>query len=81
MRLADLTGLDVAPVKLVRVMSKDVLLIGRFDRESTEAGWIRRAMVSALTLLGLDERMAGPTRPTRSLPISSGPDSPPRWTR
>ena len=58
MRLAGLAGLDVAPVELVRAMSKDVLLIRRFDRELTEAGWTRHAMVSALTLLGLDERMA-----------------------
>ena len=58
MRLADLADLDVAHVELVRAMSKDVLLIRRFDRELTEAGWTRRAMVSALTLLGLDERMA-----------------------
>ena len=58
MRLAALAGLDVAHVELVRAMSKDVLLIRRFDRELTEAGWTRRAMVSALTVLGLDERMA-----------------------
>ena len=58
MRLAGLAGLNVAPVKLVRAMSKDVLLIRRFDREPAENGWTRRAMVSALTLLGLDERMA-----------------------
>ena len=58
MRLADLADLDVAHVELVRAMSKDVLLIRRFDRELIEAGWTRRAMVSALTLLGLDERMA-----------------------
>ena len=58
MRLADLAGLDVAHVELVRAMSKDALPIRRFDRELTEAGWTRRAMVSALTLLGLDERMA-----------------------
>ena len=58
MRLADLVGLEVAPVELVRAMNKDVLLIRRFDRELTAAGWTRRAMVSALTLLELDERMA-----------------------
>ena len=39
-------------------MSKDALLVRRFDREPAEAGWTRRAMVSALTLLDLDERMA-----------------------
>ncbi|MYH58429.1 MAG: type II toxin-antitoxin system HipA family toxin [Boseongicola sp. SB0675_bin_26] len=58
MKLASFAGLNVAPVKLVRAMNKDVLLIRRFDREPTECGWTRRAMVSALTLLGLDERFA-----------------------
>ena len=58
MRLAAIAGLDVAPVELARTMDRDVLLVGRFDGELSEAGWTRRAMVSALTLLGLDERMA-----------------------
>ncbi len=58
MRLAKAAGLDVASVKLVRAMNKDVLLIRRFDRTLSETGWTRMAMVSALTLLGLDERMA-----------------------
>ena len=58
MRLASIAGLNVAPVKLVQAMNKDVLLIRRFDREPAETGWTRRAMVSALTLLGLDERFA-----------------------
>ncbi len=58
MRLARMAGLDAAPVELTRATNKDVLLIRRFDREPTEAGWERRAFVSALTLLGLDERMA-----------------------
>ena len=58
MRLAAIAGLDVACVELARSMDKDVLLVGRFDREITEPGWTRRAMVSALTLLGLDERLA-----------------------
>ena len=58
MRIASIAGLNVAPVKLVRAMNKDVLLIRRFDREPVEGGWTRRAMVSALTLLGLDERFA-----------------------
>jgi serine/threonine-protein kinase HipA len=35
-----------------------VLLIRRFDREKDENGWLRKAMVSALTLLELDELMA-----------------------
>lgn len=58
MRLAYLAGLNVAPVSLVQAAHKDVLLIERFDRIHTPDGWQRKAMVSALTLLGLDEMMA-----------------------
>ena len=58
MRLAGLAGLDVAPVRLTRSMDKDVLLVERFDRQPTDEGVTRRAMVSALTLFGLDERLA-----------------------
>lgn len=58
MRLARLCGIDAAPVSLVSASGKDVLLLERFDRIKTEAGWQRRMMVSALTLLGLDEMMA-----------------------
>lgn len=58
MRLAALAGLNVAPVKLTKAANKDVLLIERFDREQKAQGWSRKAMVSALTLLGLDDMMA-----------------------
>lgn len=58
MRLAERLALDVAPVRLVQTAGKDVLLVERFDRKKTPEGWQRRAMVSALTLLGLDEMMA-----------------------
>jgi serine/threonine-protein kinase HipA len=58
MRLASLVGLDVAPVALTKSSKKDVLLIERFDRNHTGQGWQRKCMVSALTLLGLDEMMA-----------------------
>lgn len=58
MRLAALAGLSVAPVKLATAANKDVLLIERFDREKTAQGWTRKAMVSALTLFGLDDMMA-----------------------
>ena len=58
MRLASLIGLDVAPVALIKSFKKDVLLIERFDRNHTGQGWQRKCMVSALTLLGLDEMMA-----------------------
>ena len=58
MRLAARAGLDVAPVRLAHAAGKDVLLVERFDRAKTNDGWTRRAMVSALTLFGLDEMMA-----------------------
>jgi serine/threonine-protein kinase HipA len=58
MRLAALADLNVAPVKLDKAANKDVLLIERFDRISMDNKWSRKAMVSALTLLGLDEMMA-----------------------
>ena len=58
MRLAGLVGLDAAPVSLTKSSNKDVLLIERFDRIHTLQGWQRKGMVSALTLLGLDEMMA-----------------------
>jgi serine/threonine-protein kinase HipA len=58
MRLAAKVGITVAPVKLVQVAGRDVLLIERFDREKTASGWTRRAMVSALTLFELDAMMA-----------------------
>ena len=58
MRLAALAGLDAAPVRLMQAADKDVLLIERFDRIKKCAGWSRRLMVSALTLLGLNEVIA-----------------------
>lgn len=52
MELARRVGLNVAPAELRRVAGKDVLLVERFDRS---AGGQRRHLVSALTILGLDE--------------------------
>ena len=56
MELARRVGLDVARVELVESMGKDVLLVERFDREASTG--TRRAVVSALTMLSLDEMMA-----------------------
>jgi serine/threonine-protein kinase HipA len=56
MELARRAGLDVASVNLERVMGRDVLLVERFDRVPRTRQ--RRAMVSALTMLELDELMA-----------------------
>ncbi len=58
MTLARACGLNAAAVAMARAAHKDVLLIERFDRQHIEAGWTRHAMVSALTMLGLDEMMA-----------------------
>lgn len=58
MRLAGLVGLNVASVSLTKSSNKDILLIERFDRTHKLQGWQRKSMVSALTLLGLDEMMA-----------------------
>lgn len=59
MRLAAACGLDVASVHLTNALGKDVLLVERFDRTRTATGdWTRRGLVSALTLLELDELMA-----------------------
>lgn len=58
MQLASLAGLNVAPVRLVQSAGRDVLLVERFDRRQKHDGWARKIMVSALTLLELDEMMA-----------------------
>jgi len=52
MLLAARVGLDVAPVEVVTVDGRDVLLVQRFDRGPEGS---RRAMVSALTVLGENE--------------------------
>lgn len=44
-------GLNVADSRLVSVADRDALLVRRFDRDQTEAGYLRYRMVSALTLL------------------------------
>lgn len=58
MRLASLAGLNVAPVSLERALGKQVFLVERFDRVKQGDIWHRRAFVSALTILELDEMMA-----------------------
>lgn len=58
MRLAQLAGLHVAPVKLVKAAGRDVIMIERFDREHKADGWTRKVMLSALTLFELDDMLA-----------------------
>lgn len=57
MDLARRAGLDVASVELRSALGKQALLVERFDR-GTE-GRVRRALVSALTILELNELAAG----------------------
>ena len=42
----------------MRARNREILLIERFDRVREEAGFSRRSMISALTLLGLHELLA-----------------------
>jgi serine/threonine-protein kinase HipA len=53
--LAAECGLHAAASRVVTVAGRDVLLVKRFDRERTPAGYLRGRMVSALTLLRTDE--------------------------
>jgi serine/threonine-protein kinase HipA len=52
MELARRAGLEVAPVQLTTAHGRDAILVERFDRPGDGR---RRALVSALTILGLDE--------------------------
>ena len=60
MELGRRAGLDIAGVRLEHVLGRTVLLIERFDRAPMPggAGWQRRLMVSALTMLELHEMQA-----------------------
>jgi serine/threonine-protein kinase HipA len=53
--LARACGLTTAQSKVVAVAGRDVLLVKRFDREKTDAGYRRARMVSALTLLRTED--------------------------
>ncbi|MDV7400785.1 HipA domain-containing protein, partial [Arthrospira platensis SPKY1] len=53
--LARTCGLVTAESRVVDVAGRDVLLVKRFDREKTDAGYRRARMVSALTLLRAED--------------------------
>jgi serine/threonine-protein kinase HipA len=57
MRMAQICGVQVAPVKLTAANGKDVLLVERFDRVPGTRH--RRLRVSALTILGIPETSPG----------------------
>ena len=58
MWLAGQCKIRVPEVRLVESMGKDVLLVNRFDRINTAAGWQRCFMISGLTALQLHETEA-----------------------
>jgi serine/threonine-protein kinase HipA len=53
--LARACGLTTAESRVVDVAGRDVLLVKRFDREKTQAGYLRARMISALTLLRTED--------------------------
>ena len=55
LKLAEACNLTVADSKIIAVAGRDVLLVRRFDRDPTESGYRRHRMVSALTLLQIDD--------------------------
>jgi serine/threonine-protein kinase HipA len=57
MQLAALSGINVAPVKMVKAANKDVVLVEHFDRQHNGNNWTRKSMISALTLFGLYNMM------------------------
>ncbi|HEY1751843.1 MAG TPA: HipA domain-containing protein [Caulobacteraceae bacterium] len=60
--LARACGLTTAESRLASVGARDVLLVKRFDRERTAAGYLRARMVSGLTLLRTEDTFASRDR-------------------
>jgi serine/threonine-protein kinase HipA len=56
--LARQCGIDAAESRIETVAGKDVLLIKRFDRQKTPAGYTRSRMISSLTVLRADDSAA-----------------------
>ena len=53
--LARACGLTTAESRVVEVAGRDVLMVKRFDREKTQAGYLRARMISALTMLRTED--------------------------
>lgn len=58
LKLAKACGLNVCQSQLLEFSGKEILLIDRFDREKVGNKFKRKSLVSALTVLGLDEMSA-----------------------
>lgn len=57
LNLARKVGINAAESRLTAVGGRDVLLVRRFDRDRTDDGYQRHRMVSAATLLGVDDEV------------------------
>jgi serine/threonine-protein kinase HipA len=57
LELARQCGVNTAESRLATVAGKDVLLIRRFDRQRTSAGYTRARMISGLTVLRADDSL------------------------
>jgi serine/threonine-protein kinase HipA len=55
MRLAESCGIRVPEMRLAQTGRSDILMLKRFDREKTVAGYARLGYLSALSVMGLDE--------------------------
>jgi serine/threonine-protein kinase HipA len=55
LKLAKACGLYVADSKIAVVAERDILLVRRFDRDRSKEGYRRHRMISALTLLQIDD--------------------------
>lgn len=55
LKLARECGLQTSQSKVLPIGGRDVLMVKRFDREHTDAGYRRGRMLSALTLLRADD--------------------------
>ena len=55
LELARQCGIDAAEGRIVKVAGKDVLLIRRFDRQKSPAGYTRARMISGMTALRTDD--------------------------
>jgi serine/threonine-protein kinase HipA len=56
MQLASFCGITTPEMRIVDTEKHAILLLKRFDREKTEHGYLRRGYLSAMSVMGVDER-------------------------
>jgi len=76
LELARRAGIGAARARIQRAGPRDVLMIERFDREYSPAGYLRHGMVSAMTMVGADDSIS--SRPRWSYPLLA--DQLRRWS-